>query len=90
MVYLASALVMLIVLTAVVVSYFFLKRTDAIRREQLEARKKYEADRCLTDEHGQKVWVPLPGDEKGRSAEKNPSGDAAGWGGIDLPPGHYP
>ena len=90
MVYLASASVMLVVLIAIVLSRLFLRRMETLERERLEARKRYEAARCVTNELGQKVWVPLPGDEKRPSAGKSPSDDAARWGGIDLPSGHYP
>ena len=81
---------LLAVVVAVIVTYFMIRGGAAVDRERQAAIKKYIDARTVTNERGEKVWVPLPGDSEKSRPFEGPPNDAAGWAGIDLPPGHYP
>ena len=83
-------IVIVAAILAVFLTRFIMRRFDVLDRERQAAIQKYMDARTVTNDRGEKVWVPLPGDsEKSRPFEAPPN-DASGWGGIDLPPGHYP
>ena len=83
-------ILVLAAILAVFLARFLIRRSEAVDRERQVAIQKYMDARTVTNERGEKVWVPLPGDSERSRPFEAPPNDAAGWGGIELPPDHYP